>query len=180
MPLSTLDRQLIARFRDKLKARYAGDARFSSVSVDDRRDESSFATRFAAAPHVWVDVVLRPHIPQLRAGIVSDDRWLNADFEDAIEASGDTMGEFVELGFEEAGLTWRSPIVEHYREISEDSASGSGQPATFFYFATAFELANLNALSDAAVFDKVCRMLEGYYEAFRPTIEKIVAAAAAE
>lgn len=175
MPLSAADRELIGTFREKLKARYVRDARFSAVEVDDRRDESSLATRFSVAPHVWVDVVLRPFIPQLRAGIVSDDRWLNADFEDAIEASGDTMGEFIELGFEEAGLTWRNPVVEHYREMSDGGDPAAG-PKTYFYFATAFELKSLAELADEAVFDKICRMLEGYYEAFRPTIEKLAAA----
>jgi hypothetical protein len=164
MPLSPQDRQLVNRFREGVESSLAGDPRFTSVSRDDREDESTLASRFAVAPSLWVEVVVRPFIPQVRAGIVTDDRWKNEDLEDKIEESGDTMSEFVELGFDEAGLEWPEPPVEHYRDQGR-----------YFCFSTGLELERLAELADPAVLDKVRRMLEGYYTAFKPAIEKAAA-----
>jgi hypothetical protein len=100
-------------------------------------------------------------LPQLRAGILTDDRWKSEDLEQAVEDTGDTMEEFVEMGFDEAGLDWKEPPVEHYRDQGK-----------YFYFATPLDLPTLAQLGDAAVFDKVRRMFEGYYRAFQGAIQK--------
>lgn len=159
MPLSEGDRERIRRFREQFEARYSADPRFGPPLRDDRADESTLASRFPVAPRLWVEMCVRPFIPQLRAGIVTDDRWLSEDLEQTIEDSGDTMSEFVELGFEEAGLTWSGPPVEHYRDQGR-----------YFYFATGLELKSLADLDDPAVQDRIRRMFEGYYLAFRPAI----------
>jgi hypothetical protein len=161
MPFDAEQRELIRRFRERFEARHL--PRFGQATRDDRADDSTLASRFAVGERLWLEMCVRPLIPQLRAGIVTDDRWRNEDLEDKIEESGDTMSEFVELGFEEAGLEWRNPPVEHYRDQGK-----------YFCFATAFELKALSDLSQDAVLDKVSRMFEGYYEAFRPAIEKAV------
>lgn len=158
-------RSKIESFRRRFREKYARDARFLAIEDADREDGSSLATRFKVADHLWLEMCLRPHIPQLRAGIVTDDRWISEDLEQVIEDSGDTMSEFVELGFEEAGLSWPEPPVEHYRERGTD-----------FYFSTGFELESLDALDDPQVFEKICQMFEGYYEAFKPAIEKLASA----
>lgn len=161
MPLSQVDRERIAAFRDALERRYRTDARITEISRHDRDDESTLATRLAVGDKLWLEVTVRPSIPQLRVGIMTDDRWLSEDLEQVIEDSGDEMSEFVEAGFEEAGLTWHEPQVEHYRDQGK-----------YFYFATPLELTSLAQITDATVTEKIGRMLEGYYEAFKPGIRK--------
>lgn len=166
MPLDAANREAIRQFRDKFERRYAGDKRFTGAVVRmDREDESTLISRFPVAENLWLELCVRPFLPQLRAGIVTDDRWKSEDLEDAIESSGDEMDEYVEAGFEEAGLTWKEPPVEHYRDQGK-----------YFYFATPLELTGLAQVGDESVFDRVCRMFDGYYEAFRVTIQKAAAA----
>ncbi len=93
------------------------------------------------------------------SGSARHDRWLSESLEQLIEDSDDTMSEFVELAFDEAGLTWIDPPVEHYRDGDKN-----------FYFATGFEIDSLSALNESSHFAKTSQMLEGYYEAFKPAI----------
>lgn len=165
MPLSEADRKLIADFRNTIERGYANDSRFSAAVREDRPDESVLASRFPVLDDVWIDLTLRPFVPQFRAGIVTTDRWKNEELEERIEETGDTMSEFLELGFDEAGFDWRNPQVEHYRDQGK-----------YFYFATGVELPSLQALADAAVAEKARRMLDGYYHAFRGAIERLKAA----
>lgn len=165
MGLSDADRKLIAAFRDGFERRYAGDERFSGVTRDDRPDESYLTSRFAVADHVWLEMTIRPFIPQVRAGIVTDDRWRNEDLEERIEETGDTMSEFVELGFDQAGLEWPAPPVEHFREAGR-----------FFCFLTPLEIAAPAELNGPAA-ARLTKVFEGYYEAFRAAIEKMKVAA---
>lgn len=150
------------RFLSTLESALAGDPRFSGHARHARPDGSTAATRWqsAANPQVWFEIAVRPLIPQIRVGVVTDDRWKSEDFEEKIEESGDTMSEFVELGFDEAGLEWPEPIVEHYREDMK-----------YFYFATAFEPQSLEALGHEAVINRVRRMFDGYYHAFGPFLK---------
>ncbi len=161
MPLTDVDRTVIDRFRKLVETRFAGDPRFRAAQRHDRDDGAALAHRFEVAPQLWMELCLRPAIPQLRAGIVTDDRWKSEELEQVIEDSGDTMSEFVEMGFEEAGLDWPAPIVEHARDQGK-----------YFYFATAFEIPTIAALDDDSVQQKIFGVLEGYYRAFRPAFEK--------
>lgn len=167
MALSGHDKTLIADFRARVRGRFSGDARVTAVQELDRDDWSTLSTRFQVAPRLWLEAALRPNLPQLRAGILTDDRWTNEELEEKIEESGDTMPEFVEMGFEEAGLEWVQPTVEHYRD-----------QGVYFCFATALEIKSLEELRSEAVFDKFCRMIEGYARAFGAAIRKANAAAA--
>ena len=155
MPLSEEQRPLVSDFRAWLESGLAGDNRFVSQERDDREDDSTLATRWPVNEHVWLEVALRPFLPQVRVGILSDDRWKSEDWEEKIQESGDTMSEFVEMGLHEAGLDWPEPPVEHYRAQLK-----------YFYFATPVELDSLNQLQDAAFRHKVRKMLDGYYKAF--------------
>lgn len=165
MSLQDADRERIAAFRDAFERRYAQDERFSRVVREDRPDESYLTSRFAVAEHVWLEMTIRPFVPQVRAGIVTDDRWRNEDIEERIEETGDTMSEFVELGFDEAGLEWRDPPVEHFREAGK-----------YFCFVTPFEISSPAEL-DGPAGDRLTKVFEGYYEAFRAAIEKMKIAA---
>lgn len=161
MPISASDRERVEQFRATIESRQATGGPGRSVTREDRPDGSYLASRFAVGEKLWLELAVRPMIPQVRAGIMTDDRWLSEELEQVIEDSGDSMPEFVELGFEEAGLDWPAPLVEHYRDQGK-----------YFYFATALELKSLADLADAGLIDRACRMLDGYYQAFRPAIEK--------
>ena len=167
MALSELNKKLVDEFRARVRGRFGGDARVVAVQELDREDGSTLSTRFQVAPHLWLEAAVRPFVPQLRAGILTDDRWANEELEEKIEESGDTMQEFVEMGFEEAGLEWLQPTVEHYRD-----------QGVYFCFATALDLKALEELGSEAVFDKFCRMIEGYAHAFWAAIRKANGAAA--
>ena len=147
--------ELIERFRGRLQTAMAGEAGFGAVSREDRQDHSTLATRWAADTRVWYECTVRPFLPQVRAGIMTDDRWRSEGFEQMIEDSGDSMPEFVGLGFESAGLTGPEPVVEHYRDQGK-----------YFYFATALTLESIDQLADEAVFDRIRGMLRGYHLAF--------------
>ncbi|QDV89202.1 hypothetical protein RAS2_02660 [Phycisphaerae bacterium RAS2] len=162
MVITAAQRDLVDSFRSSFEDAFARDDRFKAPARHDRPDGSTLAVRWptAANEHVWLEIAVRPLIPQVRVGILTDDRWKSEDFEEKIEESGDTMSEFVEMGFEEAGLTWLDPPVEHYRE-----------DRTFFYFATAVELPRLDDLAMPAVREKARQMFEGYFHAFGPYLE---------
>lgn len=157
MALNEAQRKSIADFRAWLESGLKGDARLGPAIREDRADESTLSLRWPSAqnPRVWFDVTLRPFLPQVRVGIVTDDRWKNEDFEEKIEESGDTMPEFVGLGFEEAGLPWTEPPVEHYRDQGK-----------YFTFATPVELKTLDDLSVDSMRIKTRQMLDGYHVAF--------------
>lgn len=159
MSITAAQRNQVDGFRSSFEAALAGDPRFSGSHRHDREDGSTLATRWtsSANPQVWFEIAVRPLIPQVRAGILTDDRWKSEDFEEKIEESGDTMSEFVEMGFHEAGLEWLEPAVEHFREEMK-----------YFYFSTAFEIGDVNQLADPQVREKARKMLEGYFQAFGP------------
>lgn len=158
--------EFIEAFRTFMEQTIERDARFGRAVRDDRPDGSVLASRFEILPRLWLELVLRPAIPQLRAGLVTDDRWLNEELEEAIEETGDSMAEFVELGFDEAGLDWPEPVVEHYRDQGK-----------YFCFASALELESLGHLDRQEIRDKVRRMLLGYFAAFENRIRRLRAAA---
>jgi hypothetical protein len=149
--------ELVEAFRSAIEKELNSDPRFSAYHRHDWPDGSTLATRWTSAvnPQVWFEIAVRPLIPQVRVGILTDDRWKSEDLEEKIEESGDTMGEFVEMGFHEAGLEWLEPTVEHYREEMK-----------FFYFATAFELKDVADLASPDVRKKAREMFDGYHHAF--------------
>ena len=160
MTLSTQQQDQVVSFRTAMEDALNGDPRFTGHLRHDRPDGSTLATRWQSAvnPQVWFEIAVRPLIPQVRVGILTDDRWKSEDLEEKIEESGDTMSEFVELGFDEAGLEWKGPIVEHYREDMK-----------FFYFATALILSSLDELPSKKT--QVRQMLDGYHHAFGPFLK---------
>lgn len=155
MALTDEQRAVIGEFRTYIESHVPEGLKGVSVVREDREDESTLASRWAVGEHVWYEVALRPLLPQVRVGVVTDDRWKSEDFEQKIEDSGDTMSEYVELGFETAGLEWSEPPVEHYREQGK-----------YFYFATPLELERLADLTKDETRGKVVAMLTGYLQAF--------------
>ncbi|HOA72190.1 MAG TPA: hypothetical protein PL151_06580 [Phycisphaerae bacterium] len=155
MALTQEQWNLVEEFRAWMESHVGGSSPWGQFERHDREDGSTLATRWAAGEHAWFEVAVRPFLPQVRVGILTDDRWKSEELEQRIEDSGDSMSEFVELGFETAGLEWPDPPVEHYRE-----------QAKYFYFATPLDLTDLKDVAEEGVRRKVLQMLEGYYHAF--------------
>lgn len=155
MSLSEPDLASITDFRDYLEGITEGDDRYGSAERVDKEDLSTLATRFSIGENCWLELAIHPLLPQVRVGIVTGDRWVNEQMEQAIEDSGDSMSEFVEGGFAEVGLNWPDPPVEHYREDGTD-----------FHFATPLALQDLMDLDDDALRTKIIRMLEAYLMVF--------------
>jgi hypothetical protein len=158
MAITDQQLKLVAGFREWIETSAAGDKRFGERSRDDRDDGSTLATRWQAAPDLWFELAVRPLLPQVRVGILTTDRWKSEELEQRIEDSGETMHEFVESGFTEAGLDWVEPPVEHYRDQGK-----------YYYFATPLDLDSLDALADEPVRRKTALMLLGYAIAFGPS-----------
>ena len=161
MPLSDEDRATIEEYRAWLEASLTSEESVGSVERADREDESALASRFRIGENVWLELAVRPAALQLQASILTDDRWLSEEMEDAIRDSGDTMQEFVEMGFEEAGLDWEEPPVLHYREAGKH-----------FYFSTPLDIGSMPALKEEALRVKSRQMVLGYRHAFGPILTK--------
>jgi len=159
MPLTEQDRERIEAFRTFIADTVATDIRYGLSERHDRDDESTLATRFNPGPACWFEVAVRPLIPQVRVGFLTDDRWKSEELEQAIQDSGDTMSEFLGVALQDAGLDWPEPPVEHYREGEQ-----------YFYFATPLSIDELADLDSDEVRDKTLRLLEGYLIAFGPAI----------
>jgi len=159
MALDERNRETVEAFREYIEDAVAGDERYGDAERDDREDDSTLASRFRAGGSCSLEVAVRPLVPQIRVGLLTDDRWKSEEIEQGIQDSGDTMEEFVGLGFAEAGLDWNEPPVEHYREGGK-----------YFYFATPMEVDELPDLDRDELRNKVLRMLEGYLVAFGPFV----------
>ena len=159
MALTEDQKQLIESFRVYVEDAVSADDRYGPVTRHDREDDSTLTVRFEAGAKCWFEVAVRPLVPQVRVSFLTNDRWKSEEIEQAIQDSGDSMEEFVGVGFEEAGLDWDEPPVEHYREGGE-----------FFHFATPLVLDDLGDLDWPETRNKVVRMLEGYLVAFGSAI----------
>ncbi len=159
MPLDDTSREKIEAFRDYIEDSVANDDRYGVAKRRDLEDESALVTRFEAGPSCWFEVVVRPLVPQVRVGFVTDDRLKSEEVEQAIQDSGDSMAEFVGIGLAEAGLNWDQPPVEHFREGGE-----------YYCFATPLDLDELADLDLDEIRNKTLRMLDGYLIAFGPGI----------
>ena len=160
MPLTDLDREIVEAFRRYVEDSVVSDDRYGPAQRHDRDDESTLATHFEAGPGCWFEIAVRPMIPQIRVGFLTNDRETSEEVEQAIQDSGDSMEKFLEPGFADAGLDWKQPPVEHYHDEGAN-----------FYFATPLEVEDVVDLDTEELRNKVLRMLEGYMIAFGPAIE---------
>jgi hypothetical protein len=155
MPLTEDQADAVESLRTHVEEMVRGDDRYGDATRLDREDQSTLATRFEVGSACWLELAIRPFVPQIRVGFLTNDRWKSEEIEQAILDSGDSMAENVELGFSDAGLDWDEPPVEHYRD-----------PEGFFYFATPLAVDEVFDFETADVQGKVLRMLEGYFLAF--------------
>jgi len=155
MLIDEKDQAVVSGFRSWFRERLAGDERFVGPAQHDAADGSTLMDRWEMGEHVWLELAVRPLIPQVRVGVVTDDRWKSEEMEQLIEDSGDTMSEYVELAMEEVGLSWPDPPVEHFRDQGK-----------YFYFATAVEADPISLLGDEDFRRRARQAFEGYYKAF--------------
>jgi hypothetical protein len=155
MCLDERHRDLVHAFREQIERQLADEPGFGPVSRHDIPDRPRLITRWLADKRVWYELAVRPTLPQVRVGMLTDARWRRQDFERMVADSGDTLRELIEAAFAAAGITWHEPPVEHYREHER-----------LFYFATPVDLESLDDLAAEALPDRICRMLKGYHLAF--------------
>ncbi|MCH8150123.1 MAG: hypothetical protein IH987_19440 [Planctomycetes bacterium] len=159
MALTEEQAQFIESFRVYVEDAVQADDRYGSVTRHDREDGSALTLRFEAGPTCWLEVAVRPIVPEVRVSFLTNDPLKSEEVEQAIQDTGDSMAEVVAGGFGAAGLDWDKPPVEQYCEAGES-----------FYFATPLELDELADLEWPKTRDKVVRMLEGYLVAFGSAI----------
>ena len=156
MALSSDDQNRIEAFRDYVTDTVATDDRYGPGA---RADSDRFlATRFHEGSSCWFEIALLPSTKQVRVGFFTNDAAVNTECEQVIAESGDTAARFVGQAFEEAGLDWPDPQVEHGRE---GDAS---------YYATPLQFDDMVDLDSDDLRDKALRMLEGYLIAFGPAL----------
>ena len=159
MPLDEHSQSIVEAFRAYIEDYVGTDERYGKPTRHDRDDGTVLITRFEAAPSCWFEVALHPTTPQIRVGFLTDDQAMNQEIEQAIQESGDTLEKFVGFGFQDAGLDWAQPPVEHYKDDEGH-----------FGFVTPLVVENLPDLEAEDLRDQTLRMLEGYLIAFGPAI----------
>ena len=155
MLISEEDRKRIEAFLTYIEDFNAADERYGQPSRHNKTDGSIFLTRFEAGPAAWLEVAVRPTIPQVRVAFLTDNAAKNEEVTEALETAEESLEELLEIGMEEAGLRWGKPPVEHYRD-DEDC----------FYYATPLNIEDLYDLDDEVIRGKTCRMLEGHLITF--------------
>jgi hypothetical protein len=149
----------IAAFRKYVEDSVANDDRYGAATRCDADDGTVLATRFDAGSSCWFEVVIHVPTAQVRVGFLTTDSQVDEELAEAIRESVGSLAAFVGEGFQEAGLEWESPIVNH------ETGDGLG-----FSYTTPIDLDELLELDRDEIRDKVVRMLEGYLVAFGPAV----------
>jgi hypothetical protein len=153
--LNERERAIVESFRGGVEALAGTRLGLSGLHREDRDDGWILVSRWDADRRSWYELSIRPTIPQVRVGIVTEDPERDRDLAKMIEEAGLTVPEFVELAFRRAGLDWPSPPVEHYREAGAR-----------YCLTTPLDLQSLEDLSGEAMRGKVLGMLDGYHRCF--------------
>ena len=155
MPITEAQVKQVADFRAWVEQRLDREGRFGAPCWADREDGSTLTTRWPIGETLYLEVTLRPMLPQVRVGIVTDDRWKSEEIEQAIQDSGDSMVEFLEVALSEVGLDWEDPPVEHYRH-----------EGVWYSFMTPIDLTSLDELHDDATHNKIMLLIDGYANSY--------------
>jgi len=155
MALKERERQHVHAFREAVESYAVREGIGCEPERVDHPGEAVLSSRFSAGPHQWYVLTVQPFLPQFSAGALTDDPFCDKDFERLSLQAGLTKPEFVQLGFEAAGLVWRDPPVQHFRDRDN-----------VYYFVTPVDLPSFEMLTEAATIDKAKRMLLGYHLAF--------------
>lgn len=155
MTLTATQSQAVEKFRAWMDGELARQGGFGAPQRSDRPDGSTLSTRYPLERKLFLEVTVRPLLPQVRVGIVTDDRWRSEELEDGVETSGDNMSEYLEVAFAEVGLDWVEPPVEHYRH-----------EGTWYSYVTPVDLKSADELSDADLRAKLMKMVKGYVDSY--------------
>jgi hypothetical protein len=154
-PLTEGDLSVIESFRSGVESLAGARLGLPAFTRHDREDHWTMATRWLLDRRWWLEMAIRPTLPQIRVGVVTDDGDRSRDAEQMISDLSLTIREFVGLGFKAAGLDWPEPPVEHYREGADR-----------FCFATPLDLTRLSEMAGEEIREKTRRMLDGYRRCF--------------
>jgi hypothetical protein len=155
MSLNERERAIIESFRGGVEALAGTRLGLGGLHREDREDGWILASRWQADRKSSYELSIRPTIPQVRVGLLTEDPERDRDLAKMIEETGLTVREFVGLAFRQAGLDCPNPPVEHYREAEAR-----------YCLATPLDLQSLEDLSGEAMRDKVLAMLDGYHRCF--------------
>ncbi len=156
MGLSNEERNRIESFREYVEDSIATDDRYGEAVRSD--SDTALATRFFEGTSCWFEVAVLPGSKKLRVGFFTTDPAIGTDCEQVIEESGETAVRFVGQAFEEAGLDWPNPDVEH------------GKEANASFYATPIAYDDVVELDSDDFRDRAVRMMEGYLIAFGPAL----------
>lgn len=155
MALTATQAQAVEKFRTWMDGELARAGGFGAPQRADRPDGSTLTTRYPLERKLFLEVTVRPLLPQVRVGIVTDDRWRSEELEEGIETSGDNMSEYLEVAFSEAGLDWENPPVEHYRH-----------EGIWYSYVTPVDLKSPDDLGGEALRAKLMKMIQGYMHSY--------------
>lgn len=158
MPVTAEDRERIESFRAYIEDSLATDDRYGPSVRHDEAERQRFATRWTVAPSCWFEVAISAKPPGVRASFLTDDAERNAAVESAIAESGQPTDEYTGNAFQDAGLDWPSPAIDH------------SPLDNLFAYSLAIPLEELRDLEDDEIRDRVLRVLEGYMIAFSPAL----------
>jgi hypothetical protein len=153
--LTRQELELIEAFRTGVETMAGARLGLTRFERHDREDHWIITSRWPIGNRWWLELVVRPSMPQIGVIVVTDDPERSRDAERMIAESSLTMGEYVGAALKESGLSWPEPPVEHYREGVDR-----------FCFATPLDIESLTELAGEAIQDKVLRMLDGYCRCF--------------
>ena len=146
-------------FRTFIEDSVSSDDRYGTASRHDRPDRSLLATRFHAGGPCWFELAIRPAVPDVRVGFVTDDPVTNDGVLELISDAGQSLSEYVQAGLREAGLDEPEMMVVHHQNEGNT-----------YSFTTSFKLDELADLDSDDVRDKTLQVLEGFLIAFGPAL----------
>jgi hypothetical protein len=158
MALSVNDRETVQAFRAFVEDSLSADDRYGTASRIDRPDGSVTATRFNVGGPCWLELAVRPSVPEIRLAFVTDDAVTNDGILELVSDAGQSLSEFVQAGLQEAGLEEPTADVEH----SQDGKN--------YRFSTGIKLDEVSDLEMDEVRDKTLQYLEGFMIAFGPAL----------
>ncbi len=161
MAITSEQNEIVDAFLDFLDGEFSGDERYGPSERYDRKDESSRALRFSLGPNCWIEAAVRPNVPEVRVGFVTDERMIFDEIVNLLADAEETPSQNLERAMADSGISWEEPVVDQ-ETIDE----------RFHRFSTAFTLEALDDLDLGfmKVRSKVPKMIEAYLIAFGSAI----------
>jgi len=161
MAITSEQSEIVDAFLDFLDGEFSGDERYGPAERYERKDESARALRFALGPNCWIEAAVRPDVPEVRVGFVTDERSIFDEIVNLLADAEETPSENLERALTDSGLPWEDPVVE--QETIDERVHRFSTPL------------KLEALDDLdlvfmKVRGKIPKMIEAYLIAFGSAI----------